>query len=129
MEFEWTVPKTFADIPEREYINDCCIGCDDVLNQLKPEIAVQTKVDDNQFAIYQEDWGWALEFSKDEVFYFLGISNAGKIEKKTLFTIQIEANRKIKKLLFTKKVEAANELTEFAEIVSNIAVKNGFEVS
>lgn len=129
MELEWIVPKIFSDIPERQYINECCIGCDDALNQLKSEIAKQMKIDENQLAVYQEDWGWALEFSKDEVFYFLGISNSEEIENKTLFTVQIEANRIIKKFLFTKKVEAANELTEFAEIVSHTAKINGFEVS
>lgn len=129
MEFEWTVPKIFADIPDVKYINDCCIGCDDVLNQIKSEIASQMKIDENQLAVYQEDWGWALEFAKDEVFYFLGLNNVSQTENRTDFTVNIEANRKIKKFLFTKKVEAANELTEFAEIVSNAAKRNGFQVS
>lgn len=129
MGFEWTVPQVFIDIPEREYINDCCTGGDDVLAQFKDAITSQMNFDKNKITIYQEDWGWVLEFAKDEVFYFLGISNAGEVENKTLFTVQIEVNKKVKKFLFTKKIEAANELKEFAEMVSRIAKSNGFEVN
>jgi predicted small secreted protein len=128
MNFEWTVPKTFADIPEREYINDCCIGGDEILNQLKPDIASQMNVDKSKIEIYQEDWGWALEFSKDEVFYSLGLNNNYEGGEKTDFAVVIEANRKVKKFLFTKSVEATNELNEFAEVISNIARINNFEV-
>ena len=129
MDFEWTVTKIFADIPERGYINPCCIGGDEVLNLLKPEISLQMKVDESQIEIYQEDWGWALEFSKDDVFYSLGLNNVSEADDKSEFTVVIEANRTVKKFLFTKSVEATDELNEFARVVSNIARKNNFEVT
>lgn len=129
MDFEWTVLKTFTDIPEREYINDCCFGCDEILNQIKPEIASAMKIDAEKITIYQEDWGWALEFSKDDIFYFLGLNNVGESENKTDFTVLFEATKKVKKFLFTKSVEATSELNEFIEIITNIAKKNGFEVN
>ena len=124
MDFEWTVPKTFANIPEREYINDCCIGGDEVLNQIKPEIASAMKIDAEKITIYQEDWGWALEFSKDDIFYFLGLNNVGESENKTDFTVLFEATKKVKKFLFTKSIEASSELNEFIEFINNIAKKN-----
>lgn len=128
MDFEWTVPKIFADISEREYINPCCIGGDEVLNQLKPEIASQMNIDKSRIEIYQEDWGWALEFSKNDVFYFLGVNNNYESGDQTDFAVNIEATRKVKKFLFTKSVEATEELNEFATIVSKIARKNNFEI-
>lgn len=129
MDFQWTIRKIFADIPEREYINDCCFGGDEVLNQIKPEIASGMKIDESKITIYQEDWGWALEFSKDDIYYFLGLNNVGETEGKTDFTVLFEATKKVKKFLFTKSVDATGELNEFIEIITNIAKKNGFEVN
>lgn len=129
MNFEWTVTKVFADIPEREYINPCCIGGDEILNQIKPDISTSMNIAESQIAIYQEDWGWALEFSKDDVYYFLGVNSNYNGGGKTDFTVDVEANRKVKNFFFSKKVEAAKELHLFAEILSNIAKKRGFEMN
>ncbi len=129
MDLEWTIQKVFKDIPEREYINDCCIGCDEVLNQIKPEIASQMNVSESQVTIYQEDWGWALEFSKDDVFYSVGLNNNYEGGEKTDFAVVVEANRKVKKFLFTKRMEAKEETSKFSEILTKIAKKNGFQVN
>lgn len=128
MNFDWTVSEVFTDIPEREYINDCCIGGDEILNRLKSEIASQMGVDLGKVTIYQEDWGWALEFSKDEVFYLLGLNNNYEGGDKTEFTINIEANKRVKKFLFTKSVEATEEVSTFSKVLNDIAKNSGFQV-
>lgn len=129
MDFEWMVPKIFTDIPEKNYINPCCVGCDEILARLKPEIASRMKIDEEKISIYQEDWGWAMEFSKDDVLYFLGISNSEITENETFFTVNFEANRTVEKFFFTKKIEAVDEQKEFGEMLTEIAKNCGFELN
>nr|HQU86682.1 hypothetical protein [Pyrinomonadaceae bacterium] len=126
MDFEWTVSRVFSDIPEREYINDCCIGGDEILAQIKPEIARLMNIDVSLIEIYQEDWGWALEFAKDDVFYFLGIGKTAELESETLFTVNLETHRNIKGFLLNKKVEAAEELKILGKLLSEIAESLNF---
>lgn len=128
MEFEWTLSKPYEDLPEKEYINPCCIGCDEILAEIKNDIADEMQINENQIVIYQEDWGWALEFMKENVDYFLGLSNYNISEiGKTSFGAYIQATRKEKGLIFNKTVDAENELDDFSEIVSKIAKRKGFE--
>lgn len=130
MYFELTTSKVFKNYSSKEYINDCCIGCDEILNQLKVEIASEMSIDKNSIEIYQEDWGWALEFLKNEITYLLAISNASELEdSESLFTIYTEAIRKEKKMFFNKKVTANIELNKFFKLVLNIAKRNGFKVN
>ena len=103
MDFEWIVPRMFKDVREKKYINPCCVGCDEILNELKPHIAAQMKTDENSITIYQEDWGWALEFSKDEVDYLLAVNNSSEAEiVETHFSAYTEATRKEKGFVFDK---------------------------
>jgi hypothetical protein len=128
MDFEWIVPRIFKDVREKKYINPCCIGGDEILNELKPEVAARMKTDENSITIYQEDWGWALEFSKDKVDYLLAVSNASEAESdETIFSAYAEATRKEKGFFFDKKIEAKDELENFSRIISNSAEKNGFK--
>jgi hypothetical protein len=130
MDFELTIPKVFEDFPSKKYINDCCIGGDEILNPLKDDIALEMNIDKSSIEIYQEDWGWALEFSKDKVTYFFAVSNASELEAvESLFTAYTQARRKEKKMFFNKTVDADVELKNFSEIVSRLSKKNGFEVN
>lgn len=129
MDFEWTIPKTFSDIPERNYINPCCVGCDEVLARLKPNIASQMNIDEEKISIYQEDWGWAMEFSEDGVFYFLGVSNIETKQEETVFTVNFEAKRMEKRFFFSKKIAAADKQREFSEMLTEIALICGFQVN
>jgi hypothetical protein len=129
MNFELTVSKVF-DASSREYINDCCVGGDEILSEIKDDIALEINIDKNSLEIYQEDWGWALEFLKDKVTYLLAVSNTSESKAgKSFFTAYTEANRKEKKLFFSKTIEAENELSDFSELVLRLAKKNGFEVN
>ncbi len=128
MEFEWTVPRMFRDIREKEYINPCCVGCDEILNLLKPEIAARMNLDENSVAVYQEDWGWALEFSRAGVDYFLAVNNSTEAEAdETLFSAYTEATRREKGFFFDKKIDADDENENFSRIVAESAEKNGFK--
>lgn len=130
MDFELTIPKIFNNPSSREYINDCCIGGDEILNQLQNDIASEMNIDKNSIEIYQEDWGWALEFMKDKVTYLLAVSNASESESdESFFTAYTEATRKEKKIFFNKMVDADVELIKFSEIVSRLMKKNGFKVN
>ena len=128
MDFEWLVPRMFKNIRERKYINLCCVGCDVILNELKPEIAEQMNLDENPITIYQEDWGWALEFSKNGIDYLLAVSNSSEAESdETLFSAYTEATRKEKGLFLDKRVDTQDELESFSRIVSKSAEKIGFK--
>ena len=128
MDYEWKIPQFFDDLPEKKYINDCCVGGDEILNQLKLDVASAMSVDENQIEIYQEDWGWALEFAEDDVIYLLAASNSNESENNnSIFSAYTQAERLQKGLIFNKKTDAIEELEIFSEIVSNAARKNGFE--
>lgn len=127
MDFEWIVPGSFADIPERNYINLCCVGGDELLSQFRPEIAAEMKISESSIEIYQEDWGWALEFQKEKVSYLLAVNNNSEAEEsESIFTAFTQATRKENGLFFDKTVEAVDELKNFSEIISKIAEKKGF---
>ena len=61
-EVAFTRPVTIA-IDRDEYINDCCIGGDVVVDALMP--AVRERYEDIQSN--QEDWGWFIWFRKGRV--------------------------------------------------------------
>lgn len=124
MDFGWTVQKKFQDAGKRNYINECCIGGDEILELFKFDLASEMKIDAEKIDIYQEDWGWALEFTKNEVSYFLAVSNCGEEENdKTLFNAYTEATKKEKIIFFSKTVDAEVELDEFSKFVAITAEK------
>lgn len=128
MDFELIVPKVFEDIPERQYINPCCIGGDVVLIQFKPEIASKMQIDEDLIDVYQEDWGWALEFEKEKVFYLLALNNNSEDKSnKSIFSAYTQATCKEKGLFIDKTVDALDENETFFALISDLAKKNGFE--
>jgi hypothetical protein len=64
MPYEVAFKRAIAVTIDRdEYINDCCIGGDIVVDALMP--VVQERYTDIQSN--QEDWGWFIWFRKDQV--------------------------------------------------------------
>jgi hypothetical protein len=64
MPYEVAFKRAIAVTIDRdEYINDCCIGGDIVVDALMP--VVQERYTDIQS--HQEDWGWFIWFRKDQV--------------------------------------------------------------
>ena len=112
---------------EKKYINPCCVGGDEILNQLKLEIAAQMKTDENSITVYQEDWGWAMEFSNEGVNYLLAVNNSSETESdETHFSAYTQATRREKGLFIDKWIDAEDELANFSQIVSKLAENNGF---
>ncbi len=130
MTFETTLQQTFKDDPDKDYINPCCIGGDEILNGLKSNLAVRMNIESDSIEIYQEDWGWALEFLKEEIIYLLAVSNETETgDKQSHIIFNAQAFRKVKGIFFSKTVELPEEGRDFSTIVSQIAAENGFMVN
>jgi hypothetical protein len=63
MPFEIAFVKPVGIVDRDQYINDCCIGGDIVVDALLPAIQRgYTRIDTNQ-----EDWGWFIWFRKGNI--------------------------------------------------------------
>jgi hypothetical protein len=63
MPYELSFTKSVPIADPAEYINDCCIGGDVVVNQLLPEVRARyTDIQSNE-----EDWGWFIWFRRGKV--------------------------------------------------------------
>ncbi len=63
MPYEVSFTKRIPVVDREQYINDCCIGGDVVVNQLLPSVRARyTDVQTNQ-----EDWGWFIWFREGKV--------------------------------------------------------------
>lgn len=128
MDFELTAGRVFSADDDEKYINECCIGCDEIIDALAPTFADHFGVPRDSFAIYQEDWGWAMELEKDGVAYHTGIANQSAEDGRTVFRVVGEAQRKEKGWIFTKRVRADAESGELAKVVIAAAKNAGFEI-
>jgi hypothetical protein len=63
MPYEVSFTKYIPVVDREQYINDCCIGGDVVVNQLLP--SVRARYTDLQTD--QEDWGWFIWFRNGNV--------------------------------------------------------------
>jgi hypothetical protein len=63
MPYEVTFTRRVPVLDREEYINECCIGGDAVVNHLLPQIEARyPDIETNQ-----EDWGWFIWFRKGPV--------------------------------------------------------------
>ena len=63
MPYEVFFARDLPPLDRGQYINECCIGGDLVVNQLLPAVRARyTHVE-----THQEDWGWFIWFRKDHV--------------------------------------------------------------
>lgn len=128
MDFELLSERIYAGDGDEKYINDCCVGGDEILNSLALHLAGHFGVPPEKLAIYQEDWGWALEFEKDGVSYHTGVANQSNEDGQTLFRVVGEAQRKEKGWIFSKTVAAEAESAELAKSVVAAAETAGFQI-
>ena len=62
MPYELSFTKRVPIVDREQYINECCIGGDVVVNRLLPSVRSRyTDVQTNQ-----EDWGWFIWFRQGE---------------------------------------------------------------
>jgi hypothetical protein len=97
-------------IPSRErYINDCCVGGDQVVDQLLP--LVRARYSDIQ--TNQEDWGWFIWFRKGNVRLAIDVFT----EDSECGTFRVHLTSRVKQFLILDAVVDTPELEELREIV------------
>jgi hypothetical protein len=101
--------KLVAITDRAQYINDCCIGGDVVLEQLRPSLADRYgKLQSNQ-----EDWGWFAWFEHSGVKLAVDIFT----DDETTGRFQIHLTSRKPRLMFSAKIEDTPELDSLRELV------------
>jgi hypothetical protein len=106
-EIAFTKPVTITD--REQYINECCVGGDVVVDRLLP--AVRDRYTDIQSN--QEDWGWFIWFRKDGVRLAIDVHT----DDPDSGEFRIRLTSRVKKLLFEKEADTPelDELKAFVE--------------
>lgn len=103
-----------VEIPAtKQYINDCCIDGDVVLNQLLPVFRDHY---DAKLRSSQEDWGWFVWFKAGSV--KLGIDIFTEDPKHFYFKVLLTSHRS--RLLRTDTIEDRTELELLRELVVQV---------
>lgn len=101
--------KPVAIVDREQYINDCCIGGDLVLEQLLPSL--KERYGDVQSN--QEDWGWFAWFEQSDVKLAVDVhtnnENAGEF--------QVHLTSRKQRLLLGAKIQDTPELEALRELV------------
>ena len=63
MPYELSFTKSVPITDREQYINDCCVGGDGVINQLLPTVEARY----THVRSHQEDWGWFIWFRKNDI--------------------------------------------------------------
>ena len=105
-EISFTKPVTIGD--RDQYINECCVGGDIVVDYLLP--AVRARYSDMQ--TNQEDWGWFIWFRKDGVRLAIDVHT----DDAAAGAFRIRLTSRVKKLLFEKEADTP-ELDELRALV------------
>jgi hypothetical protein len=99
-----------VSVPDREqYINDCCIGGDLVLEQLLPALRERY----GHLESNQEDWGWFAWFEDSGV--KLAVDVHTNEEASGAFQIHLTSRRP--RLLLSAKIQDTSELEILRELV------------
>lgn len=106
-EIAFTRPVTISD--REQYINECCVGGDIVVDRLLP--AVRERYTDIQSN--QEDWGWFIWFRQSRVRLAIDVhtddADAGEF--------RIRLTSRVRKLVFEREADTPelDELRAFVE--------------
>lgn len=99
MPYELSFKKRVPIVDADQYINDCCVGGDVVVDQLLPAVnARYANVDTGQ-----EDWGWFIWFKHGDVKLAIDVFTDDADEGE--FRIHLTA--RTRRLLFDKVVDTA----------------------
>jgi hypothetical protein len=109
MPYEISFVKRVPIGDREQYINECCIGGDVVVNQLLP--SVQARYADVQTE--QEDWGWFIWFRKDNLRLAIDVFTDDHDEG----AFRIHLTSRIKRLLVRDRVVDSPELEELRALV------------
>ena len=110
MPYEVSFAKQLQVVDREQYINECCIGGDVVLNHLLPSVRARyTDVQTNQ-----EDWGWFIWFRKGEVRLAIDIFTDDPDEG----AFRVHLTSRTKRLLVLDTVVDSSELEELRALVA-----------
>jgi hypothetical protein len=111
MPYEVSFAKRVPIVDRNQYINDCCIGGDAVVDQLLP--SVRANYTDVQ--THQEDWGWFIWFRKGNVRLAIDVFTDDPAEG--IFRVHLTS--RIKRLLVLNQVCDTSELEELRASVAS----------
>jgi hypothetical protein len=109
--YEVSFIKQVPVVDREQYINECCVGGDVVVDQLLPSVrASYAGIQTNQ-----EDWGWFIWFNKGNV--RLAIDVFTDDPEKGQFRIHLTS--RTKRLFLVETVVDTSELEEFRTLVES----------
>ena len=94
-----------------EYVNECCSYCDVILKKVIDPIKKEFEI--SEIEIGEEDWGWYLIFEKDDLEYNIHINYFDENPDQMEFGLRFFVNKKIKKFIFSKRVEDLTQTDSF----------------
>ena len=111
MPYEVSFAKRVAVSDREQYINECCVGGDSVVNRLLPSVrAHYVDIQTNQ-----EDWGWFIWFRKGRV--KLAIDVFTEDSEQGLFRMHLTS--RTRRLLLFDAVVDTSELEELRALVES----------
>ena len=113
MPYEISFTKRVPIVDRDQYINDCCIGGDVVVDHLLPSVRARyTHVQANQ-----EDWGWFIWFRKGNVRLAIDVFTDDPAEG--IFRVHLTSRKKL--FLLVSHVCDTSELEELrADVTSQL---------
>ena len=121
MPYEISFTKRVPILDREQYINDCCIGGDVVVDQLL--VSVQSRYADVQ--MNQEDWGWFIWFRKGKVRLAIDVFT----DDSEVGAFRVHLTSRTKRWLVLDSVIDTPELEDLrVQVASQLAVWAGIAV-
>jgi hypothetical protein len=109
MPYELSFTKRISIADREEYINECCVGGDFVVNQLLP--VVEARYTDIQTE--QEDWGWFIWFRAGSTSLAIDIFT----DDADVAAFRVHLTSRVKRLLVSDKIVDTPELEMLRALV------------
>jgi len=111
MPYEVSFKKPVPLLDREEYINECCVGGDAVVNRLLPSIqARHTDIQTNQ-----EDWGWFIWFRMGNVRLAIDVFTDDSQEGQ----FRIHLTSRTRRLFLFERVTDTDELEDLRSLVES----------
>jgi hypothetical protein len=111
MPYEVSFKKPVPLLDREEYINECCVGGDAVVNRLLPSIqARHTDIQTNQ-----EDWGWFIWFRMGNVRLAIDVFTDDSQEGQ----FRIHLTSRTRRLFLFERVTDTAELEDLRSLVES----------
>ena len=111
MPYEVSFKKPVPLLDREEYINECCVGGDAVVNRLLPSIqARHTDIQTNQ-----EDWGWFIWFRMGNVRLAIDVFTDDSQDGQ----FRIHLTSRTRRLFLFERVTDTDELEDLRSLVES----------